>query len=222
MTPPRLFVASSSEAISLAKLVAALLTPDVEVVLWTDSLEWDLTVYENQSRIVETVDFVVALYSPDDGLSVRRGEKFHEVPFDIGLFVGKLGIERCFVIMPASRRLRLPAGLTIATYEGEKTDLADALIPACDTILRHVEKLGKRDRPGSVLRKIFVCYRRDDTQDAAGRLYDKLVDVYGEDTIFMDIDDIPAGANFVESVAQQLAHCPGSPCDDWPELGIGD
>ena len=54
---------------------------------------------------------------------------------------------------------------------------------------------------------IFVCYRREDTQDAAGRLHDRLVDAYGPERVFMDIDSVPLGIDFVEHVAEQIGKC---------------
>jgi hypothetical protein len=43
---------------------------------------------------------------------------------------------------------------------------------------------------------IFISYRRDDSADVTGRIYDRLVDNFGEDTIFKDVDSIPFGVNF--------------------------
>ena len=56
-------------------------------------------------------------------------------------------------------------------------------------------------------RLIFLCYRRDDTQDAAGRLHDRLADAYGAESIFMDIDSVPLGLDFVDHVAEQIGRC---------------
>jgi hypothetical protein len=44
--------------------------------------------------------------------------------------------------------------------------------------------------------KITISYRRDDTGPVTGRLSDRLVDRYGADSIFVDIDNIPAGVDF--------------------------
>jgi TIR domain len=57
------------------------------------------------------------------------------------------------------------------------------------------------------LPRIFLCYRRDDTQDAAGRLHDRLVDAFGPERVFMDIDSVPLGIDFVEHVTDQIRKC---------------
>jgi hypothetical protein len=54
---------------------------------------------------------------------------------------------------------------------------------------------------------IFLCYRREDTADATGRLYDALVTRFGRGSVFMDIDSIDPGLNFGEVVTGTLASC---------------
>jgi hypothetical protein len=54
---------------------------------------------------------------------------------------------------------------------------------------------------------IFVCYRRDDSRDVTGRLYDRLIATYGSNRVFRDIDSIPLGMDFRTHVANQLADC---------------
>jgi hypothetical protein len=51
---------------------------------------------------------------------------------------------------------------------------------------------------------IFICYRRDDTAGYAGRLYDRLVARFGEERIFMDIDGIGLGTDFVEEIEKAV------------------
>lgn len=43
---------------------------------------------------------------------------------------------------------------------------------------------------------IFVSYRRNDSADVTGRIYDRLVYSFGEKAIFKDVDSIPFGVNF--------------------------
>jgi hypothetical protein len=54
---------------------------------------------------------------------------------------------------------------------------------------------------------IFICYRRDDTQDAVDRLHERLVQTYGRDRVFIDIDSVPLGVNFVSFIEEQLQRC---------------
>jgi hypothetical protein len=53
--------------------------------------------------------------------------------------------------------------------------------------------------------RIFLSYRREDSADAAGRLYDQLAVEFGEDNVFIDVDAIPAGVDFVTHINEAVA-----------------
>ncbi|HSS20152.1 MAG TPA: toll/interleukin-1 receptor domain-containing protein [Pyrinomonadaceae bacterium] len=63
------------------------------------------------------------------------------------------------------------------------------------------------DTPVSPFSGIFVSYRRDDSAGHAGRLFDKLVTRFGNDRIFMDIDTIEPGEDFVTVIENAVASC---------------
>jgi S1-C subfamily serine protease len=54
---------------------------------------------------------------------------------------------------------------------------------------------------------IFINYRREDSISTAGRLYDRLARAFGQDDVFMDVDHIPAGVDFVAHLDGQIAAC---------------
>ncbi len=43
---------------------------------------------------------------------------------------------------------------------------------------------------------IFISYRRSDSPDATGRIYDRLVSEFGKAQVFKDVDSIPLGRDF--------------------------
>jgi formylglycine-generating enzyme required for sulfatase activity len=55
--------------------------------------------------------------------------------------------------------------------------------------------------------RIFISYRRDDSAGYAGRLYDRLSERFGGDQIFMDIDTIEPGLDFVEVIEKAVGSC---------------
>ncbi len=57
------------------------------------------------------------------------------------------------------------------------------------------------------MRKIFISYRRDDADEAAGRLSDHLVSQFGQDSIFMDVDGIAPGRDFRKVIEETLTQC---------------
>jgi hypothetical protein len=66
--------------------------------------------------------------------------------------------------------------------------------------------LGNADA-GTVKRGIFISYRRSDEPAFAGRLYDRLGGVFGADLLFMDVDTIEYGLDFVQELDVALSQC---------------
>lgn len=54
---------------------------------------------------------------------------------------------------------------------------------------------------------IFISYRRDDSSGHAGRLADKLVEHFGRNRIFVDIDTIEPGEDFVTVIENAVGSC---------------
>lgn len=55
--------------------------------------------------------------------------------------------------------------------------------------------------------KIFISYRRDDSNDITGRIYDWLVQHFGSDNVFKDVDSIPLGVDFKQHIDKAVAKC---------------
>jgi TIR domain len=60
--------------------------------------------------------------------------------------------------------------------------------------------------PGQIAR-VFISYRRDDSAGHAGRVHDRLEREFGRDLLFMDVDAIPLGANFLKVLNDEVAKC---------------
>ena len=55
--------------------------------------------------------------------------------------------------------------------------------------------------------RVFLSYRRSDSQDVAGRIFDRLADHLSRDGVFKDVDSIPPGVSFPEHLQQALSRC---------------
>src|SRR5215468_7288849 len=51
---------------------------------------------------------------------------------------------------------------------------------------------------------IFISYRRSDNITMTGRIHDRLCSEFGDQTVFKDTEDIPAGADFRIALDQAL------------------
>jgi Domain of unknown function (DUF6777)/TIR domain len=58
------------------------------------------------------------------------------------------------------------------------------------------------DGPG-----VFISYRRKEASSHADRLHDRLAARLGEDRVFMDVDSIKPGENWIEAISNALAKC---------------
>lgn len=56
-------------------------------------------------------------------------------------------------------------------------------------------------------KSIFLSYRREDSADVTGRIYDRLVQHYGVDNIFKDVDSIPLGVDFRDHLEKVVSEC---------------
>lgn len=97
----------------------------------------------------------------------------------------------------SASKARLIAELSRLAYTG-------SIVPARDTTQRQQPE----PQPGSLdgLR-VFINYRREDTEAAANWLHELLSDKLGTDNVFIDTDDIPAGLDFVEYLRRQIESC---------------
>ena len=55
--------------------------------------------------------------------------------------------------------------------------------------------------------KIFISYRRDDSRYQAQRIYEAFVRGLPRENIFMDVDAIPLGVNFVKVLEGWVEQC---------------
>ena len=54
---------------------------------------------------------------------------------------------------------------------------------------------------------IFISYRREDTSDVTGRIYDRLIQHFGRESVFKDVDSIPLGIDFRKHLGDSVGRC---------------
>jgi len=148
----RVFVASSVEHLDLAYAVQESLEHDAEVTVWSQGV-FALSRTSMASLVdqLDVTDFAIFILAPDDVTKIRDTSVAtvrDNVIFELGLFAGRLGHERCYMIVPrGDDELHLPTdllGLTPATYEPGRQDgnILAALGPACSRIRKSMKQLG--------------------------------------------------------------------------------
>ncbi len=94
------------------------------------------------------MDFAIFVFNPDD-IVIMRGKKLKKVRdnvlFELGLFIGKLGRDKVFIIAPQGNTPNMPSdlmGVTIGKYESDRSDanLQSATGSVCSIIKNKIKK----------------------------------------------------------------------------------
>jgi Predicted nucleotide-binding protein containing TIR-like domain len=140
---PKVFIGSSSEGLEIAYALQSNLEDDGEITVWTqDVFRPSEFVLESLLKQLDTADVGIFVFSPDDTVVIRGGEHpavRDNVILEVGLYVGRLGRDRCFIVLPRGSNPRLPSdllGVTILNFDGARADgrLEAALGPASSKI----------------------------------------------------------------------------------------
>jgi tetratricopeptide (TPR) repeat protein len=149
---PRAFIGSSVEGLNIAYAVQQNLLHDAEITVWSQGVfELSSTTIESLSKVLDSNDFGIFVFSPDDTTKMRESESTSvrdNVLFEMGLFIGKLGRERVFFLIPDSDAPHIPTdllGVTPAKFEAKRTDgvIEAATGAACYQIRQQIKRLGK-------------------------------------------------------------------------------
>ena len=148
---PKVFVASSVEGLDIAYPLQVNLQHDADVTVWSQGVfSLSITPLDSITEALNSSDFGIFVFSPDDETLMRGNVSDtvrDNVLFELGLFIGKLGKRRCFIVMPDNVDLHIPTdlvGVTPAKYSGErdKSEIAAALGPACHEIRTAIKLQG--------------------------------------------------------------------------------
>ena len=148
---PILFLGCSVEGLAIAKAIQlGLKHAKFEVRIWTNGVFSASGITANDLlKQAEEVDFGLFVFGPDDKIASRTKE--YEVPrdnviFEIGVFMGRLGRERTYMVMQHGADLNIPSdllGITPMTFMPH-ADLTMQMSTTCTEIENIVRKLGVR------------------------------------------------------------------------------
>jgi hypothetical protein len=105
-------------------LICGVLRDECETMLWTDLFRLGEYTLEALEEALDKVDFAVIVGTPDDRLikrAVATPAIRDNLVLELGLFTGKLGRRRAFLVMPRADGFAMPSdllGLTLALYDG--------------------------------------------------------------------------------------------------------
>ena len=141
---PRIFVASSTEDLDVARAIESNLHLSCEMTTWERQVFAPSHIaIVSLEKMLESQDAAIVVLGHQDVAMVRGKE--HRAPRDnvlleLGMFIGKIGRDRTFVIVPSEESPKIPsdlAGLNRLEFDSDRSDgnLQAALGPATNEIL---------------------------------------------------------------------------------------
>ena len=128
--PTKVFIASSAEGLDIANQVRnGLHQVGVEAVLWSDQFPVGMSVFGALDEILSTCSAAVMILTPDDAVSSRgqqRAVPRDNLVYELGLFHGRHGRNRTFVLAPAN--IALPTDLSGTVYLRMDPNRLDSVI----------------------------------------------------------------------------------------------
>lgn len=127
---PKIFIGSSTERLEIAYGIQQRLEADATTTVWTQGVfNLSTTNLDVLIGALDKFDFAIFVFHPDDVTNIRDN-KLNTVRdnliFELGLFIGRLGIDKVFFLIPKSiDKLHLPTdllGITPGYYDNKRDD----------------------------------------------------------------------------------------------------
>ncbi len=148
---PNVFIASSVEGLKVADAINANLDHETYPTMWrAGTFRLGSNTIDDLVKKSSSVDFAIFVFTPDDAATIRdKSEQVvrDNVLFELGLFIGALGKERCYIVRPRGSDMHLPSdllGIVTADYESNRpdNDLDSALNAPCRLIKEEIARHG--------------------------------------------------------------------------------
>lgn len=191
MRNPRVFIGSSVESLPIAEAISENLEFEAEVTIWrSGTFNLSSTALDDLIKKSKSVDFSIFIFSPDDLMVMRSREQYvvrDNVVFELGLFIGSIGKERCFIVKPRGVDLHFPSdllGINPTDYNPNRSDndLVSSLNYASNQIKREIKEKGNLiEISSSQVQKIDVNDVLNDITDSDLLILSTLLDSYNHD-----------------------------------------
>lgn len=209
---PYVFIGSSTEQLSKAYLVQERLQLVAYSTVWTQGVfEPSKSILDSLLSELRRCDFGIFVFTADDLLKIRDRNLQtvrDNVLFELGLFIGHLGRERCFIILPRGKDIHLPSdlhGFTPVFYDETHPKLNAAIGGACTKIEGAINKLGKKSfELGDLERKIREVSPKNEANLSTGAAVKYIGENVIEAIINKDIIGIDDLAIYSRKLAESI------------------
>jgi len=138
---PKLFIGSSAQGLAAARALGQQLNDYADVRLCNDLFRLGSTTVATLLQELDRCDYAVLIATRDDvvGSNGAEADKPRDnVVFEAGLFMGRLGPNRTFLLRDVHAELSLPSdldGLSVASFDASSDDLGSATRKAANKLI---------------------------------------------------------------------------------------
>ena len=217
---PKIFIGSSTERLEIAYFIQENLDFDAQTTVWTQGIfKLSRNALDSLIESLSKFDFAIFVFHPDDITQIRNKQVEtvrDNLIFELGLFIGKLGKEKVFFLIPRTiDKLHLPTdllGITPGTYDNEREDqnIQASLGPFCNQVRKELKDFiyqnieGISDEPDFIKKIVIEKSSYWEFLFASALLKNKLI------SINETYDEIEKGF-----VIQQVKYLDGQEFFDW-------
>ncbi|MBS0549192.1 MAG: nucleotide-binding protein [Proteobacteria bacterium] len=173
---PKLLIASSTEGLTYAKALKALLAPEIESEVWVEGFfaagEFTLETLEERSS---EYDGALVVATADDQVISRSRESpapRDNLVFEFGLFVAIFGRRRALLLVEEKSGVRMPSDVSGLTYiPFQRTSPVDEGLKAAGVAVRQLANRWKDsllDKGTKATVERLLRLSRDEVQDRSG------------------------------------------------------
>lgn len=176
MSKPKVFIGSSSEALDYAYGVQENLMESTFPTVWKQGVfKPSQSNLESLVKAMDDFEFGIFIFSPDDISIIRDTRNLSvrdNVIFELGLFIGRLGRDKCFIITPTDDKdIHFPTdilGFNPLKYDEKHPNITASLGVACSKINKsikeqfEIQKISHELRNIKQSKKIYIQSKKSD------------------------------------------------------------
>ena len=221
---PAIFIGSSKEAIKIVNAIENRLHKTEELKVYNWQNEFSLSNYflpELLEKLnLNKYDYGVFILSPNDMLTIRGKKQLSardNVLLEAGIFIGKIGLKRVFLLKPDGVSMRIPSdifGLNIGGYDASCDNFQEMVAPFCAELIQAIDMIENEaintnnlnvlsDQVEQIVCKTHIRVLNDQgdcvfseayrIKSSSLPIYEKHIEIYGSER--MGFDDLKLRAN---------------------------
>lgn len=144
---PRIFIGSSKEYIEIAEAIHSNISSFSFPEIWDQSITTlSNSTLKNLIDSLNNYKFAIFVLGGEDSAQIRGVDvniSRDNIIFEVGLFMGKLGHERVFIIKPSDIELHIPTdllGITYGEYDSNHPNKESAVRKFCNQVKAQINK----------------------------------------------------------------------------------